>query len=98
MLFIGYETKENKFEIKEYNLINEESKINIKEKRVIKNAHTSSISNIVPLEEEDVKEKENETTNVKVALISGSHDKNLKYWTWFRTILNMEIEIEKLIK
>ena len=80
LLFIGFETKENKFEIKEYALINEENKIDIKEKRAIKNAHTSSISNIVPLEEEDVKEKENENMNVKVALVSGSHDKNLKYW------------------
>ena len=80
LLFIGFETKENKFEIKEYNLINEEGKIDIKEKRVIPNAHTSSISNIVPFEEEDIKEKENENNNAKIALISGSHDKNLKYW------------------
>ena len=80
LLFIGFETKENKFEIKEYALINEENKIDIKEKRAIKNAHTSSISNIVPLEEEEVKEKENENMNVNVALVSGSHDKNLKYW------------------
>ena len=77
MLFIGYENKQNEYEISENKIITKEKIIEIEEKKIIKNAHTGSISNVIPLEEIENKE---ENMNVKVNLVSGAHDKNLKYW------------------
>ena len=79
-IFIGYETKKYEYEIKEYTLINQENKIDIEEKRVIQKAHSSSISNIVALDLEESEKENNENLNPKVNLVSGSHDKYLKYW------------------
>ena len=79
-IFIGYETKKYEFEIKEYNLINQENKIDIEEKRVIQKAHSSSISNIVALDLEEDEKDNNENVNPKVNFVSGAHDKYLKYW------------------
>jgi hypothetical protein len=77
LLFIGYETKEHEFEISENNLISKDNKIEIEEKKVIKKAHTGSISNVIPIEETESKE---DNMTVKLNLISGAHDKHLKYW------------------
>ena len=77
ILFIGYENKQNEYEISENKIISKEKIIEIEEKKIIKNAHTGSISNVIPLEEIENKE---ENMNVKVNLVSGAHDKNLKYW------------------
>ena len=81
LLYIGYETKENEYEIKEFELLNEENKIDMKDKKAIKKAHIGSISNIIPLEENDnEKDKDKEEMDVKLTLVSGAHDKYLKYW------------------
>ena len=80
LLFIGYESKDHEFDISENSLlINKEKGVKIEEKRVIKKTHSNSISNIIPLEES---ENDNKNENIKVILthISGAHDKNLKYW------------------
>ena len=75
LLFIGYETKEHEYEISENNIINKDNKIEVKEKKVIKKAHLGSISSVIPIEETGNKEE-----NIKLNLISGAHDKHLKYW------------------
>ena len=80
LLYIGYESKEHGFDVSENSLLNDKEKgIKIEEKRVIKKAHSNSISNIVPLEENENDNKD-ENIKVKLTFISGSHDKNLKYW------------------
>ena len=79
LLFMGYETKGNEFEIIEYDLINEENKIDMKEKKSIKKAHINCISNIIPLEENE-NEKDKENMDIKLTLVTGAHDKYLKYW------------------
>ena len=76
-LFIGYETKKNEYEISENKIISKENKIEIEEKKLIKNAHVGSISNIISIE--DIENKDDKM-NVKLKLVSGGHDKNLKYW------------------
>ena len=76
-LFIGYETKKNEYEISENKIISKENIIEIEEKKIIKNAHVGSISNIIPIE--DIENKDDKM-NVKLKLVSGGHDKNLKYW------------------
>jgi len=80
LLYIGYESKEHEFDMSENSLlVDKEKGIKIEEKRVIKKAHSNSISNIVPLEENENDNKD-ETIKVKLTVISGAHDKNLKYW------------------
>ena len=79
LLLIGYETNEHEFNITENHIINEENKINIKEDRIIKKAHTNSISNLIHLEEDENKD-DNTNTSIKLTLVSGAHDKYLKYW------------------
>ena len=80
LLYIGYESKEHEFDMSENSLlIDKEKGLKIEEKRVIKKAHSNSISNIVPLEENENDNKD-ETIKVKLTVISGAHDKNLKYW------------------
>ena len=77
MLLIGYETNEHEFNISENKIINVENKINLKESRIIQKSHINCISNLIPLEEN---ENKIENTNIKLTLISGAHDKYLKYW------------------
>jgi len=80
LLYIGYESKEHEFDMSENSLlIDKEKGLKIEEKRVIKKAHSNSISNIVSLEENENDNKD-ETIKVKLTVISGAHDKNLKYW------------------
>lgn len=81
-IFIGYQSKENEFEIKEYGLINQKNKFDLEEKKVIKKAHSGSITNIIPLEENEKDKNEDmmNVMNVKISLVSGAHDKYLKYW------------------
>ena len=77
LLLIGYETNAHEFNITQNNILNEENKINLKESRIIIKAHNNSISNLIPLEENENKV---ENTNIKLTLVSGAHDKYLKYW------------------
>ena len=74
-IYIGYETKENGYEISENNIIKKENEIEIKLNKVMKKPHIGSISNIVPLEEKDIIEP-----NIKLSFVSGAHDKYLKFW------------------
>jgi len=54
LLYIGYESKEHEFDMSENSLlIDKEKGLKIEEKRVIKKAHSNSISNIVSLEENE---------------------------------------------
>ena len=80
-LYIGYEDKENNYNIGVYKVIKKENKYEIGDEKVYKNVHTKSISCIIPInfkENEEIKNSENR--NVILDFVSGSHDKNLKFW------------------
>ena len=80
-LYIGSESKNNQFEIGIYDIINKENKYEINTTKVYKNVHVKSISNIIPINLEELEEnKEDENIKIKLDFVSGSHDKYLKYW------------------
>ena len=80
-LYIGSESKNNQFEIGIYDIINKENKYEINRTKVYKNVHTKSISDIIPINCEELEEnKEDENIKIKLDFVSGSHDKYLKYW------------------
>ena len=85
-LFIGYENKENQYNIGIYDAINKDNKYDIKINKEYKNVHNKSISNIIPLnydeinKEENKDNEENENNKFNIEFISGAHDKFLKYW------------------
>ena len=85
-LFIGYENKENQYNIGIYDVINKDNKYDIKINKEYKNVHNKSISNIIPLnydeinKEENKDNEENENNKFNIEFISGAHDKFLKYW------------------
>ena len=80
-LYIGSESKNNQFEIGIYDIINKENKYEINTTKVYKNVHVKSISNIIPINFEELEEnKEDENIKIKLDFVSGSHDKYLKYW------------------
>ena len=80
-LYIGCESKNNQFEIGIYDIINKENKYEINTTKVYKNVHVKSISNIIPINLEELEEnKEDENIKIKLDFVSGSHDKYLKYW------------------
>ena len=80
-LYIGCESKNNQFDIGIYDIINKENKYEINRTKVYKNVHNKSISNIIPINCEELEEnKEDENIKIKLDFVSGSHDKYLKYW------------------
>ena len=80
-LYIGCESKNNQFDIGIYDIINKEDKYEINRTKVYKNVHVKSISNIIPINLEELEEnKEDENIKIKLDFVSGSHDKYLKYW------------------
>ena len=80
-LYIGCESKNNQFDIGIYDIINKENKYEINRTKVYKNVHTKSISDIIPINCEELEEnKEDENIKIKLDFVSGSHDKYLKYW------------------
>ena len=74
-LYIGYESKNKKFNISKYS-INNGNEISIREIEVFNSTHDGSIVNIIPLEESE--KVENGQPILK--FISGSHDKYMKLW------------------
>ena len=77
ILYIGYESKNNKHNIGKY-LVSDEKNgkgMEIKEVEVYNETHDDSIANIIPLEESDKVENEH-----VLKFISGSHDKYIKLW------------------
>jgi len=83
LIYIGYENKENKFIIGQYILKNNNNEYNIEMKKEYKNTHNQSISNIIPinLDGNEIKEQnELNNDNIKIEMISGSHDKYIKFW------------------
>ena len=80
-LYIGCESKNNQFDIGIYDIINKENKYEINRTKVYQNVHNKSISNIIPINCEELEEnKEDENIKIKLDFVSGSHDKYLKYW------------------
>ena len=80
-LYIGCENKNNQFDIGIYDIINKENKYEINRTKVYQNVHNKSISNIIPINCEELEEnKEDENIKIKLDFVSGSHDKYLKYW------------------
>ena len=80
-LYIGCERKNNQYDVGIYNIINKENKYEINRIKVYNNVHSKSISNIIPINLEDIEEnKEDENIKIKVDFVCGSHDKYLKYW------------------
>jgi hypothetical protein len=60
-LYIGCESKNNQFDIGIYDIINKENKYEINRSKVYKNVHSKSISNIIPINLEEIEEdKEDE--------------------------------------
>ena len=80
-LYIGCESKNNQFDVGVYDIINKENKYEINRTKVYKNVHSKSISNIIPINSEDIEEnKEDDNNKIKLDFVSFSHDKYLKYW------------------
>ena len=80
-LYIGCESKNNQFDIGIYDIINKENKYEINRTKVYQNVHNKSISDIIPINCEELEEnKEDENIKIKLDFVSGSHDKYLKYW------------------
>ena len=85
-LFIGYENKENQYNIGIYNVVNKDNKYDIKINKEYKNVHNKSISSIIPINYEEINKEENkdnvdnENNKFNLEFISGAHDKFLKYW------------------
>ena len=81
-LYIGYETKDNKYNIGIYNITNKENKFEINNMKTYINAHSKSISNILYIDNDKINENndDGENNNSKLEIVSGSHDKLLKFW------------------
>ena len=81
-LYIGYETKDNKYNIGKYNITNKENKFEINNMKTYINAHSKSISNILYIDNDKINENndDGENNNSKLEIVSGSHDKLLKFW------------------
>ena len=82
LIYIGYENKNSQYDIGVYKLNQKENKYDLNNIKVYNNVHTKSISNILPIDREDIHEDKNEENNNKINLdfVSGSHDKIIKFW------------------
>ena len=80
-LYLGYESKDNHFNVGVYEIIKKDNKYKLTNTKVYKNVHNKSISNIISINLEEIDEiKDGENIKVKLDFVSGSHDKILKYW------------------
>ena len=82
LIYIGYENKNSQYDIGVYKLNQKENKYDLNNIKVYNNVHTKSISNILPIDREDIHEVKDEQNNNKINLdfVSGSHDKCIKFW------------------
>ena len=82
LIYIGYENKNSQYDIGEYKLNQKENKYDLNNIKIYNNVHTKSISNILPIDREDIQEDKDDQNNNKINLdfVSGSHDKNIKFW------------------
>ena len=79
LFYIGYENKNNKYNIGIYKINQKDNKYDLSNIKIYNNVHNKSISNILPINLEEVDENTN-GEKYKLDFVSGSHDKNIKFW------------------